>query len=115
MDKIIIKNARFLCTVGINKAERKEKKEIILDVEIYFDTRNLADSIENTINYAEVYKKIKEVIEHKEYHLIETIAHDVADAILESFDTNKVKLVVKKPSALANAEYAAVAITREKR
>jgi len=114
MDKIIIKNAKFLCNVGVTEEERKEKQKIIVDVELYFDMKDITDSIENTIDYSEVNKKIKELIEKKGYNLIETLAKEIADSVLKNFNTEKVHIIVKKLNAIPDAEYAGVEMTREK-
>jgi 7,8-dihydroneopterin aldolase/epimerase/oxygenase len=114
MDKIIIKNAKYLCNVGITKEERKGKQEIIIDIELYFNIKDITDFIESTINYSEVNKKIKVVIGNKEYNLIETLANEIADSILKNFKVTKVNITVKKPKAIENADYTAIEITREK-
>ena len=48
----------------------------------------------------------------KEYHLIETLANDIAERIFDEFKVGKVTVKVKK--MLPNMKYAAVELTREK-
>tara|TARA_Y100000310_G_scaffold341126_2_gene439257 strand:+ start:1118 stop:1438 length:321 start_codon:yes stop_codon:yes gene_type:complete len=106
MDNIIIKGAIFQCNVGITEQEQQTKQEIIVDVTIQKDLNELNDNINNTLDYNQIHKEIKEKIENKTYQLIETIAEDIAQI------TKPATITVKKPGALQNTEYAAVTIIR---
>lgn len=117
MDKIIIKNAKFKCNIGVTEKEREKKQEIIIDAELFFNLKkDLGDDIKNTIDYSEVHKSIKNIAEKKEYNLIETLADNIAKEILSNYQIKKIILRAKKPEALSkkNAEYAAVEIIRKK-
>lgn len=118
MDKIIIKEARFLCNLGVSEKERKEKQDIVVDVELFLDIKKASktDNIGYTINYSEVYDLIRNIIGKKEYKLIETIAEEISMEILKYFDVNKVVVKIQKPNALAdkNVKYVTVEIVREK-
>ena len=110
MYKIIISEAQFLCNIGISKKEREKKQEIIVDVELFLMTKK------KIVNYSEVYDLLKDVVEKKEYKLIETMAENVAKEILNSFFIDKIIVRVKKPKALSNrnVKYVAVEIIRDK-
>lgn len=118
MDQIIIKEAKFLCNLGCTEEERKNKQEIIIDLELFTDIKKSARSkkLEDAINYAEVHSVMKQVIEKKEYILIETLAELLSQKILERFNVKQVLVRLKKPQALAdrNVKYAALEIVREK-
>ena len=116
MDKIIIKEAKFLCNLGCTEEERKNKQEIIIDLELFTDVKKSAASkkLEDTIDYAKVHSVTEEVVEKHEYILIETLAESIAKSILEKFNIEKVLVRVKKPQALKdkNVKYPAVEIMR---
>ena len=117
MDKIIIKDACFLCNIGISEEERRKKQEIFIDAELFSDTKKAAktDNLAYTVNYSEVYDLIKKIVEKKEYKLIETIANNIAENILNKFNIKKVILNVKKTRLQnKNLKYVAVEITRKK-
>ena len=118
MDKIIIKEAKFSCNIGVTEKERGKKQEIFIDAEIFFYTKKpgKTDKIGDTLNYSEIYDLIKKTTEDKEYKLIEAMAENIAEEILGNFSANAVLVRVKKPSALAdrNVKYAAVEIIRTK-
>jgi len=114
-DKIIIKDSKFMCNVGVEEEERKDKQEIIVDIELYHDLGKAgkSDDINKTINYSDVIKLVSGVVEG-EHKLIESMAEDIAKAILNNYDVEEVKISVKKPNALDNAKYAGVEIVRKK-
>lgn len=118
MDKIIITDAFFLCNIGVSPKERRKKQEIGIDVELFLDIKKAAqtDEIKNTVNYSEVYSLLKEIVEKNKSKLIETMAQNIANKILDNFSVSKVLVRVKKPKALAdrNVNYVAVEILREK-
>ena len=115
MYKIIIKEASFLCNIGVPEKERKIKQKIIVDLELFLITKKMAKPF-NTVDYSGVYDLLKDIVEKKEYKLIETIAENVAQEILNKFPAEKVLVRVKKPKALAdrNVKYVAVEIRRTK-
>lgn len=118
MDKIIIKNACFLCNAGVSQEERRKKQEIFIDIELFLDIKKVSqtDDINKAINYSTIHNSIKNLIENKEYKLIEAIAEDIAKNILENFAISEVLVRIKKPQALAdrNVSYVGVEIIRAK-
>lgn len=122
MDKIIIKEAHFMCNLGVQKEERRKKQEIVVDVELFLNAKKMAlpffpsDDIKGTIDYSEAYNLIKENVGGKEYRLIEAMAENLANKILDNFPVKQVLVRIKKPKALAsrNVKYAAVEIVRKK-
>jgi dihydroneopterin aldolase len=118
MDKIIIKNAKFKCNIGITDKERRKKQEILIDVELFFNIKNTSSTndIKNTIDYSKLHEAIRNIVEKKGYNLIETLAESIAKETLSDYLIKKIIVRVKKPEALRkkNVEYAAVEITRKK-
>ena len=118
MDKLIIKEAQFMCNIGVSKEERAKKQDIVVDAELFFNFKKASstDSIKNTIDYSEIHFLMKNIAEKKEYRLIEALAENIANGILKNSQAEKVLVRVKKPMALAkkNVKYAAAEITRTK-
>lgn len=116
MDSITIKDARFLCNVGISAGERKKRQEIFMDIELFLDLKKAAenDELKHTVNYSKVYNLASKLIEKKQYNLIETIAWDTAGIALKEFNVKKAIVEVKKPGALRNARYASARVERLK-
>lgn len=118
MDSIIIKDARFLCNVGVSEEERKNRQEILIDMELHLNLKKAAenDELKHTVDYSKVCSLVANLIEKKNYKLIEAVAWDAAGRVLKEFYVKKVIVEVKKPGALAhiNARYASARIERRK-
>lgn len=114
-DKVIIKGLKLKCSLGITEKERAKKQEIIADIEILHDTKKAAytDDIRYAINYSDAAKLTKALAE-KEYKLIETLAEEIANVLLQNFLVMEVKVLIKKPYAIKEADYAAVEIIRKR-
>jgi len=116
MDRVSIKNARFLCKVGVTEEERHQEQDLFVDVDMFLDIRKSAESgeIGDTVHYGDVHDRLKGLIENNEFKLIETIAEKVAKEVLDNFNVEKVIVRVRKPGALAdkNVNYTEVEITR---
>ena len=118
MDKILIQEARFQSHVGVSDEERAQLQEIVVDIEMFRDLRAAgeSDDLRETVCYATVHAKAAQIIGGNAFHLIETIAEQLAAMVLRDFPIGKVVIRVRKPAALAarNVRYASVEITREK-
>ena len=114
MDRIIIKDAALFCKIGVASKERSRKQKIFVDAQLFLDTRKAAkkDDLKFTLNYSDVFNLMKRIARKKEYNLIETLANDIAERVLDEFKIEKIAVKVKK--TLPNMKYAAVGVTREK-
>lgn len=99
MDKIVLKNMAFYGYHGVFGAEREVGQRIEVDVELYgdFEAAARADDVELGVNYVDVYTVVKDLVEEKEFNLLEGLASAIADQILSAYDISKVLVRVRKP------------------
>ena len=118
MDKILLREMVFYGFHGSNSAEKELGQHWEVDVEIEGDLSIPAktDHLKDTIDYREVYKKVKDVIENENFSLLETIAERIAEKLLDSFPAFEVVVCVKKqhPPLGGPIKYACVEIKRKK-
>jgi len=116
MDRLIIENATYPCTLGVTDEERSLRQIVKIDISMVYDSRKAGstDSIADTIDYSLINKQIRELLNSKSYCLIEKMAEDVAKEILNTQKVRKIKVLVRKPFALKNAASTAIEIEREK-
>ncbi len=96
---IRIKNASFYAYHGAMKEEQTIGGKFEADVDLYFDFSEAAkkDDLKKTINYAEVYKFINDVVNKKKYYLLETLATIIADNLLKSYkQLEKIRVKIRK-------------------
>jgi 7,8-dihydroneopterin aldolase/epimerase/oxygenase len=114
MDKIFIHALKTETIVGIFEWERQVKQTVVMDIEVSADIRNAAisDSIDDTLNYKGVAKRVLTFVEESSFHLVETLAEHVAMLILEEFGVSWVSIVLSKPGAIRNSRDVGVMLER---
>ncbi len=117
MDIIYLNDLRIDTVIGIYDWERRVKQTISLDLEMGADIRRAAasDSIEDTLNYKAVAKRLLEFVGASEFQLVETLAERIAEIILTEFDVPWVRLRVNKQGAVRYARDVGVVIERSRR
>ena len=73
MDRVFIENLTIETVIGIFDWERDIKQAVSIDLEMDFDIRNAAstDSIEDTLDYKAVAKRLIRFVEQSEFQLVE--------------------------------------------
>jgi dihydroneopterin aldolase len=117
MDKIIMKNLSFFGTHGVLPEENRLGQKFIIDGVLYLDLQKAgqSDQVIDTVSYAEVYEIIRQQVCGKQYKLLEAVAQNIANEILEKHQAVKeIELTVKKPEAPVPGifDYFAVEIRR---
>ena len=114
MDKIFIHALKTEAIIGIFDWERQVKQTVIVDIEIAVDVTKaaLSDSIDDTLNYKRVAKRVLTFVEASKFHLVETLAEHIAMLILEDFGIAWVRLSLSKPGAIRSSRDVGVTIER---
>lgn len=114
MDIIYLKELKIETIIGIYGWERQIKQAIVINLEMATDIRPAAraDSIEATLNYKAVAKRLVNFVSHSEFQLIETLAERVAEIVLSEFNVKWVRLQLSKPGAVRGAKDVGVIIER---
>jgi len=114
-DCIILKDIAFYAYHGALPEEKKLGQTFLVSLEIFLDLKQAGESdrLADTVNYAEVYTVLKNVMEGSAYDLLEALAEKIASALLQG-PVKGVSVEVKKPSPpiAARLAYVAVKITR---
>ncbi len=94
LDIIRVHDMVFQARHGCSAAERELGALYGVSVELYLDTRGAAeqDKLEYTADVAEVYSTVREIVTGPARNLLESIAEDIADALLERFPVEAVRV-----------------------
>jgi 7,8-dihydroneopterin aldolase/epimerase/oxygenase len=115
MDKIFLRALKTEAIIGIFDWERQVKQTVIVDIEISADIRKaaLSDSIDDTLNYKRVAKRVLAFVEESKFHLVETLAEHIAMLILEDFGVAWVRISLSKPGAIRSSRDVGVSLERD--
>ena len=114
MDKVFIENLTVEAVIGVWDWEREIKQPVSLDLEMDYDIRQAAasDSIEDTLDYKAVAKRLIRFIEQSEFQLVEALAEHCAAIVLDEFPVSRLKLKLSKPGAVRGSSAVGVMIER---
>ncbi len=114
MDIIYLRDLRIETVIGIFDWERAIRQTVSLDLEMAADIRRAAatDSIEDTLDYKGVAKRLIEFVGGSSFQLVETLAERVAEIVLEEFNVPWVRLRLSKPGAVRGSQDVGVIIER---
>ncbi len=113
MDAIVISDLEVSYSVGVTEAERANPQRLLVTVELSLDFQSAAnsDDLAETINYDAVCQRILHFGEGCHWQLIETLAVDLAQMLLDEFSPRAVNVEVKK-FVIPQARYVAVRVRR---
>jgi 7,8-dihydroneopterin aldolase/epimerase/oxygenase len=100
-DRIILEGMVFHGRHGTLPAERELGQPFVVDVEMGLDLRpaGVSDDLAKTVDYGEVHRLARQVVEGEPVGLTETVAERIADATLEEHPLIQVvRVKVKKPN-----------------
>ncbi|WP_392559602.1 dihydroneopterin aldolase [Orbus mooreae] len=115
-DSVIIEGLSMTTTIGVYDWEKTIKQKLVIDIEMAWDNKQagLTDDVNFCLDYAKVSQTITAYVQNNQFGLIERVAEEVAQLIINDFLVTKVKIKVSKPSAIATAQNVAVIIERYK-
>ena len=115
MDTIFLKDLRVETIVGVWDWERKIRQTVSIDLELAADIKRAAasDSIDDTLNYKLVAKRVEKFVSESSFKLVETLAEKIAEIVLAEFQVEWVEVRVNKPGAIRGARDVGVKIRRE--
>ena len=116
MDTIIIKDLEVYYCVGVPDEERAKAQRLWLTIEMEHDFGSAAgeDELGNTIDYYAVSQRLLRFGEGVHWKLIETLAVDMAQMILEEFGPASVRVEIKK-FILPGTRHVGVCVTRARK
>ncbi len=99
-DSILLEGMAFYGYHGVNPEERALGQRFIVDLQVYLDMAKAgaSDDLRDTVNYSDLYKTAKSVLEGPPYNLLEAVASVLAQRVLVAFPVTAVRVRVRKPS-----------------
>src|SRR5210317_2016418 len=97
--KLNIESAQFFAYHGVRAEEQSLGGKYEVDLELWYDATAaiINDDINSALNYEEAFFCIEEVIAGDNYNLIETLANEILNLLMEKFkELEKATVRVRK-------------------
>lgn len=114
MDRIFLTALTAEAIIGIYDWEREVRQRVEIDLEIWMDLTAAAtsDSIDDTLNYKAVAKRVLAFVQESRFRLVEALAGEIARILLAEFPIERVRVTVHKPGAVRHSRDVGVIIER---
>lgn len=116
MDKVFVKGLRADALIGVYDWEHEQTQPLVFDLSMDWDQQaaGRSDALADALDYDAISKAVVELVQARPRQLIETVAAEVAELILQQFNVPSVTVTVEKPQAVAAASTVGVTITRSR-
>ena len=86
---------------GVTPHERETGQPFHVDLDMELDLRlpGLSDDLADTVDYSAVYQVVKGVVEGPSHNLLESVAEELAQRVLDTFPLAAVTVRLTKPNA----------------
>lgn len=118
MDKIFVNKMDFYGYHGVFPEETRLGQRFTVDLTVMLDLKKAGetDDLEHSVNYAELYRICKEVVEGQPFKLVEAVAEKIAAELLGAFGMiEEVTVKVIKPDPPIPGHYQSVAVEMTRR
>jgi len=99
-DRLIVSGLALFTHCGVTPEERAVGQRIVVDVEMTVELGEAArrGGLEATVDYADLCRQVIEVGEKARHTLLESLAMDVAEAVLSRHRVREVRVRLTKPN-----------------
>lgn len=113
-DVVFIKGLKVEAVIGVYDWERAITQPLLIDIVLETDISRAAvsDNVDDALNYKAVCDDVSEWCQDIKAKLLEHLAGQIADKLLEKYACHKVTLSIAKPTAIKQADAVGVQITR---
>ena len=101
MFRILIKDLNLFGYHGVRDSEKKDGQNFCFNIEILLNKNSFlnSDNLENTLNYSQVIRILKDINSNQRFNLLETLSQTIANRIMEiSSLIEKVSVKIEKTS-----------------
>lgn len=113
-DQIFLEGVQFFGYHGFHAEEQRLGQRFVVDLTIDTSTRSagFTDDLPDTVSYSRLYAIAREIVEGPAKRLIETVAEEIALAVLrEDARIEAVTITLRKPNApIKGAVFAAAGV-----
>ncbi|MHB1420001.1 MAG: dihydroneopterin aldolase, partial [Bacillota bacterium] len=112
MDKILLRGMEFYGYHGVLEEERRLGQWFTVDLELVCDLRlaGTTDDLRDTVDYADVYEQVQEIVTGTPFQLVETLAEIIAARVMKNTLVKGVVVRVEKKQAPIKGHFQSVGV-----
>ena len=112
-DRIELKGIEVLARHGVLEHEKQEPQIFRIDLTLYLDlsTAGASDDLIDTVDYGKLAQITHDLVQGESHVLIESVANQIATAVLAESRVERVTVTVHKPEAPIPLTFEDVAVT----
>lgn len=113
-DVVFVKGLKVEAVIGVFAWERAITQPILIDIALETDISEAAvsDDVADALSYKEVCDDVSAWCKEIKAQLLEHLAGQITDKLLDKYNCQKITLSVAKPTAIKEANAVGVQITR---
>lgn len=114
MDIIYLHDLAIDCVIGAWDWEREITQTVYIDLDMAWDISKAgkSDDLADTLSYKEVSKEVSDLVVERKFQLVEAMATEVADLLLNQFKVPWCRVRINKKGAVSSAQDVGVIIER---
>lgn len=118
-DSIRVHGIQTYTKIGVADNERQIGQNLTVDLEVFLDLTKAgqSDSLDDTVSYVELSKKVQSVSQKKDFKLLEHFASNIVNEIFTGFSAiQAISVTIQKPH-IPNPEFkgrSSISIYRER-
>ena len=112
-DRIELKGIEVVARHGVLEHEKQEPQVFRIDLTLYLDLSNAgtSDDLADTVDYGKLAQVAHDLVQSESHDLIESVAQQIATAVLDEPLVDRVTVTVHKPEAPIPLTFSDVAVT----
>jgi dihydroneopterin aldolase len=111
-DRIELRGLTVRGRHGVYEQERADGQDFVVDITVWIDLADAAasDDLSDTYDYGVLAQRAADIVAGPSRKLIETVAGEIADDIMNDSRVHAVEVVVHKPGAPISQAFSDVAV-----
>lgn len=115
-DQVLIRGLEIEVIVGILEGERTKPQTLRFDLDLTVDFARIRhpEDYDHIVDYAAVSRSIQDLAQQGRYLLLETLGDDLCNLLFSRWPVERIRLVIEKPEAVAEARWVGIEIQRSR-
>lgn len=111
---VFIRDLLLSGSIGVHRheKERRQRVRINLDLAVFEEVADLADSLRNVVCYETIANSVRALVASRHINLVETLAEEIAELCLKDARVRSVRVRIEKLDVFPDAASVGVEIER---